>query len=376
MNPRALRFTLLVSCAAMLWYQALLPALFEPAAAQPRRDAMPVFEVDPRWPKPLPENWILGDVSGVAVDGRDHVWIVHRPGTLTDRDGPPPTSVCCVPAPPVIEFDRNGDVVQAWGGPGEGYEWPTREHGISVDHEGNVWVTGSGRPDHVVLKFTGSGRFLLQIGLRGERRGSNDTETLGGPCQTRVDPQTNEVYVADGEGGHRRVIVFDATTGTYKRHWAAYGNRPDDAAVRPYDPDGPLSQQFGGSVHCVRIARDGLVYVCDRENNRIQVFRKDGAFVTELSLARETMRIGSIWDVDFSPDQQFVYVADGANQKIWILRRDPLQTVGSFGRAGRNAGQLLWVNALAVDSDGSIYTGEVTTGNRVQRFVRTETGRD
>jgi DNA-binding beta-propeller fold protein YncE len=350
---------------------ALLSATFSAPAAQDRQSGVPVVEVDPFWPKPLPDNWIVGDVSGVAVDSRDHVWIVHRPGTLTDRDGRPPTSVCCVPAPPIIEFDSDGNVVQAWGGEsGEGYQWPAREHGITVDHLDNVWVSGAGRDDHVVLKFTRAGEFLLQIGHRGERGGSNDTETLGGPCQIRVEPQANEVYTADGEGGHRRVVVFDAATGAYKRHWGAHGNRPDDDAVRQYDPDRPSSPQFGNSVHCVRLSRDRLVYVCDREHNRIQVFRNDGTFVREVVVARET-RFGSIWDLDFSsdPEQAFLYVADGSNQKVWILRRDRLQIVGSFGGPGRNAGQFLWINAIAVDSDGNVYTGEVTTGNRIQKFL-------
>jgi DNA-binding beta-propeller fold protein YncE len=326
-------------------------------------------------PKALPKNWILGQVSGVAVDAQDHVWIIHRPGTLSNNEKAattdPPTAECCVPAPPVIEFDAKGNVVRAWGGPGAGYEWPTQEHGIAVDHKGNVWVSASAAKDAHVVKFTSDGKFLLQIGRLGQGGGNNDTANLGRPAEMRVDPATNEVYVADGEnGGNRRVIVFDADTGAYKRHWGAYGEKPDDGPPPKFDPDGPLPKQFGSAaVHCVRIAKDGLVYVCDRGNNRIQVFRRDGTFVNEAVVARPTRRLGSVWDIEFSPDQQFLYVADGTNMKLWILRRSDLQIVGAFGRMGRNAGQFLGVNALGVDSHGSIFTGEVSDGRRVQKFV-------
>jgi DNA-binding beta-propeller fold protein YncE len=339
------------------------------AGAQPSRVEIPEYRVDPFWPKALPKNWILAEVSGVAVDPRDHVWIVTRPNTLTDKDGPPPTSVCCTPAPPVVEFDSDGNVVRAWGASGEGYEWPAREHGISVDYENNVWVTGSGGKDHIVLKFTPAGTFLLQLGRRGVTRGGNDVETLGGPTQATVDREANEVYVADGEGGNRRVIVFDAKTGAYKRRWNAYGTQTTEGRGPGYDPGAPPSREFGGSVHCVRIARDGLVYVCDRQNNRIQVFRKDGTYLDEIVIAKETRLIGSVWDIGFSLDQKFLLVADGSNQKIWIVERTPLRLVGSFGRAGHSAGQLLWTNGIALDSKGDLFTAEVTGGNRVQKFV-------
>ena len=339
--------------------------------AQRAQSPVPQYRVDPFWPQALPENWILGEVSGVAVDSSDHVWILHRPRTLTAKDGPPPTSVCCVPAPPVIEFDPAGKVVQAWGG-SDGYEWPTREHGISIDPQGNVWVTFTGPTEHIVSKFTRSGKFLMDLGRRGLTRGINDTETLGAPTQATVDGRANEVYVADGEGSgnaNRRVIVFDATTGAYKRRWNAYGT-PTTGPGPKYDPAAPPPREFVGSVHCVRISRDGLVYVCDRGADRIQVFRKDGTFVNELVIAQNTIQTGSTWDLDFTPDQQFLLVADGANQKVWIVQRNSMKVVGSFGRAGHSAGQLLWPNGIAVDSKGNVFVCEVTGGNRVQKFVR------
>ncbi len=341
-----------------------VPLLVAPGHAQRPVEVAPKFVVDPFWPKPLPNRWILGQVSGVAVDSRDHVWIIQRPRTLTqDERGAaltPPRSACCVPAPPVIEFDAEGHVLQAWGGPGVGYDWPANEHGIFVDHQDNVWLAGNGDKDRQVLKFTRSGRFLLQIGKPGAGGHDADTHSLGRPADTRVDPTTNELYVADGYGNHR-VIVFDAATGGYKRHWGANGRPPGEPGVKP----------LGTPVHCVRIAKDGLVYVCDRRNNRIQVFRRDGAFVKEIVVAPDTRGAGSVWDVDFSVDgaQTYLYTADGENNHVWILLRDPGRTVGRFGRHGRYAGQLHWVHSLAVDSKGNIYTTEVDNGKRVQKFL-------
>jgi DNA-binding beta-propeller fold protein YncE len=324
----------------------------------------PKFVVDPFWPKPLPNNWLLGQVSGVAVDNRDHVWIVQRPKSLTeDERGAtlnPPRSTCCAPAPPVMEFDADGKLVQAWGGPGHGYDWPANEHGIFVDHADNVWLAGNGEKDHHVLKFTRDGRFLMQIGKPGTSRGDADTQNLNRPADTRVDPATNELFVADGYGNHR-VIVFDAATGAYKRHWGANGRPPGDSGVKP----------FSTPVHCVRISRDGLVYICDRRNNRIQVFRKDGAFVTEFSVAPDTRGSGSVWDLDFSRDpvQTYLYTADGENNHVWLLSRENGKTLSRFGRSGRYAGQLHWVHNLAVDSKGNIYTTEVDNAKRVQKFL-------
>ena len=331
------------------------------------------YAVDPYWPKPLPGNWQFGAVAGVAVDRRDHVWIIHRPSSFTDDEKAasfsPPRAACCVPAPSIVEFDADGNVLRSWGMAGAGYDFPKREHGIYVDPEDHVWIAGNGDQDNQILKFTTDGTFLLQIGKAGQTGGSNDTRLLGKPALMELDVATNELYVADGYG-NRRVIVFDATSGAYKRHWGAYGNRPDDLKTT-YDPSAPPSKHFGSPVHCVHLAKDGLVYVCDRENNRIQVFRKSGEFVREFFLAKDTRLIGSVWDMVLStdPDQTYLYVADGANNQVHVLLRETGVEVSAFGRNGRMAGQFHWVHAIAIDSRGNLYTAEVDTGKRLQRFT-------
>jgi DNA-binding beta-propeller fold protein YncE len=352
-------------------------------AAAPQQ--APSYQVEAAWPKPLPSQWLVGAVAGVAVDAQDHVWIVHRPSTLQPNE----TRSIWKAAPPVLEFDPDGNLVSSWGGPGSGYEWPDLEHGIYVDDD-HVWLGGGGEKDAQILKFTRAGRFVLQIGRKGRNRGSNDTENLGGAAAMTVDREANELYVADGYVNHR-VIVFDASTGAYKRHWGAYGKRPDDTyftqagerlpspfsgAVqhenRPsqYDPAGPPPPQFR-IVHAVRIARDGLVYVCDRTNDRVQVFRKDGTFVQEAFVARATLGSGSVWDLSFSIDraQTYLVVNDGTNQQIWVLRRDTLEVVGAFGQAGHWAGQFYGAHVQAADSKGNLYIGETYEGKRVQKFV-------
>jgi DNA-binding beta-propeller fold protein YncE len=350
-------------------------------SAQQAAPAAPVFQVDPMWPKPLPNHWILGSVIGIAVDSKDHIWIIHRPGSLTENEKAatldPPAGECCVPAPPVLEFDQAGNLLRHWGGPGPGYEWPSSEHGIYVDHKDNVWVAGAGGKDSQVLKFTADGRFLLQIGHPGKSSGDGDTENFGKPTDITVDPTTNEAYVADGYGNHR-VIVFDADTGAYKRMWGAYGRPPQGP------PEPPLKLAPGGIVraerhpdtqmqfvHCVVISKDNLVYVCDRLNDRYQVFKKDGTFVKETFLAKGTLGAGSVWDIDFSkdPQQKYMYVADGQNMKVHIVLRATDQVVGTIGSGGRQIGQFWGVHNLVLDSKGTLYTAETYEGKRVQRFV-------
>jgi DNA-binding beta-propeller fold protein YncE len=324
----------------------------------------PVFEVDPFWPKPLPHNWLMGQAAGVAADRRDHVWVVQRPKSLTEDERgatlKPPRSLCCAPAPSVMEFDKTGALVQAWGGPGAGHPWPDNEHGIYVDDKDNVWLAGNGPKDGMILKFTRDGKFLMKIGEPGVIGNDADTRHLNRPANLVVDPATRELFVADGYGNHR-VIVFDAETGAYKRHWGANGRPPGDAGVKG----------FGNPVHCIRLSRDGLVYVCDRANNRIQVFRKDGSFVREFVVAPETRGNGSTWDVDLSQDagQTHLYNADGENNQVWMLLRESGRVLGSFGRNGRSAGQFHWIHNMAVDSAGNIYTTEVDSGKRAQKFV-------
>ncbi|MEE8587314.1 MAG: hypothetical protein V3T83_20940 [Acidobacteriota bacterium] len=335
----------------------------------------PIFEVDPFWPKPLPNHWIMGSTIGISVDSRDHVWVVHRRTTFNERTEigattDPPTSECCIPAPNLLEFDPQGNLVGHWGGPGEGYDWPSSNHGITVDHKDNVWIGGNGRQDAHILKFTRNGTFLLQLGKPGPSKGSNDTETFGRVAEVSIDAAANEVYVADGYG-NKRVAVLDLDSGEFKRYWGAYGNRPDDADLGPYDPDAPPAQQFRNPVHCAEPSNDGFVYVCDRANDRIQAFRKDGTFVQEAFIAPKTLGDGSVWDFALSKDaeQKYLYVADGKNMKVYIILRETLEVLTSFGDGGRQPGQFFAVHSIATDSKGNIYTTETYEGKRVQKFV-------
>jgi DNA-binding beta-propeller fold protein YncE len=415
------RRTLLVGVTFLLVLAALVAGermLEHRAVAEAAGVQAPVFEVDPLWPKPLPNHWILGNTIGVSVDGQDHVWIIHRGGSLEAKEvyatTNPPGASCCVPAPSVLEFDQAGTLMNHWGGTdGPGYIWPDSNHGITVDYKGNVWIGGNGRGtnpnapaaaargargttaaaaaataggttpnegqvggivgyfhDSMIMKFTQDGKFLMQIGKVGGSKGSNDTENLRLPAKIFVDKNTNEVYVADGYGNHR-VIVFDAETGKYKRHWGAYGNKPEDANLGPYNPDAPPAQQFRNPVHCAELANDGLLYVCDRVNDRIQVFKKDGTYVKEKFIEKRTLGDGSVWDIAFSkdPQQKYIYLVDGANEKIHILLRDSLETLTSFGDGGRQPGQFYAVHSIATDSKGNIYTTETYRGQRVQRFI-------
>ena len=338
--------------------------------------SIPQFKVDPYWPKPLPGNWILGHVAGIAVDRQDTIWIVHRPASLLDDEKGalknPPETKCCTPAPHVLQFDRAGNLLQSWGGPGKGYDWPETEHGIFVDDDGNVWVGGNGMKDHHILKFTPDGKFLQQLGKPGKSEGSNaNTQQLGRPAHMHVDAAANELYVADGYG-NRRIVVFDAKTFAYKRHWGAYGERPHDDKLPPYDPRKALMRSFANPVHCVRLSNDGQVYVCDRANDRIQVFEKSGKFVREIVIEPETLQNGSVWDMVFTEDraQKYIIVANGANGYLIVVERASGQVVGTFSRPGRMAGELRWVHNLAIDSKGDLYTAEVGFGRRAQKFVR------
>lgn len=366
--------TFLGTIAALWWTSNALDRRI--VAAKAAGIEIPLFEVDPMWPKPLPNHWVQGWTVGVAVDSQDHIWVLHRPGSLepAEKYGADKLSDCCFAAPPVLEFDQAGNLLRHWGGPGQGYDWAS-EHGISVDFKGNVWIGGGGDQ---VLKFTQDGSFLLQIGKPKMSSGSNDTANLGSPTKVVVDAGTNEAYVSDGYR-NRRVIVFDADTGAYKRHWGGYGKPPDDkdpynskpASVdKDYDPSKP-SKQFGRAVHSVTISSDGLVYVSDRTNDRVQVFKKDGTFLKETFIERETRGDGSAFDVAFSADrpQRYMYVADGSNNKVHILLRQTLQELATFGDGGRQPGQFYAIHSIATDSKGNIYTVETRRGQRVQKFV-------
>ena len=344
-------------------------------AAAAKVGGVPQFLVDPFWPKPLPNNWILGQVAGIRVDRFDHIWVVQRPGSLTKRDRAaeqnPPQAKCCVAAPPVLVFDQSGNLIRHWGGPGQGYNWPKSEHSIYIDDNDYIWLAGNDKNDGQLLKFTMDGKFVLQIGKPIEGADSNSTERLGSPADIAVDIAAHEVYAADGYS-NRRVVVFDSETGAYKRHWGAYGNKPSDEKTPPYDPAKPVSQQFGNPVHCVRISKDGLVYVCDRINDRYQIFRKDGTFVSEHFFERNTRLNGSVYEIAFSPDkeQKFIYMVDGSNGEVRIVDRATNEVLGRFGRVGRQAGEFTAAHNITVDLEGNIYTAEVADGERVQKFRR------
>jgi DNA-binding beta-propeller fold protein YncE len=386
------RYAVLLAALAILLGVAS-GVLKKKAAVEAAAVQAPMFEVDPLWPKPLPNHWILGQTIGVSVDGQDHIWIVHRAGSLepgeTHAVTNPPIAQCCAPAPPILEFDEAGNLLKSWGGPGNGYDWPDSNHGITVDYKGNVWIGGNGRGpapttadegraaaatasynDNMVLKFTQDGKFLMQIGKPNHSKGSNDIENLRLPAKTFIDQQTNEVYVADGYANHR-VIVFDADTGKYKRHWGAYGNKPDDADLGRYNPNDPPAKQFRNPVHCADLSVDRLLYVCDRVNDRLQVFKPDGTFIKEAFLNKNTLGSGSVWDIAFSKDlqQKYIFLADGENDKVHILLRDTLQILTSFGEGGRQPGEFYGVHSIATDSRGNVFTTETYRGQRVQKFV-------
>jgi DNA-binding beta-propeller fold protein YncE len=341
---------------------------------------VPLFEPDPLWTQALPNKWTSGAVGGLALDRQDNLWVFHRPATIPDYEKAaafnPPRAECCIPAPPVLVFNTNGAFVRAWGGPGQGYEWPSVEHGIFVDHRNNVWLTGSAKEDNQILKFTPEGKFLLQIGAKGKNQGSNDTANVGGPASLWVHPKTNELFVADGYH-NRRLIVFDAETGAYKRHWGAYGKRPDDTFKFPPRPQliqGPAPAQFNTPVHGVIVTNDDLVYVADRTNNRFQVFNLDGTFVKEVFMTRNTLQNeGTVHNFAVSPDpeQRFLYVVDGSNKAVRVLNRQTLQQVSSIGgHAGHNAREFFHAHSLAgADTKGNIYIGEVNDGQRYYKYA-------
>ncbi len=409
------------SLLALLTAAGIGPSTFVTLAAQAKAGA-PTVEVDPLWPKPFPQKkaWILGSVTGVTVDAQDHVWVVHRgvDSLQTNEKGPalePWASSCCFAAPQILEFDAAGTLLASWDPKtGTGYDWPHDPAGIAVDDKGNVWI-GSGLPssslpsargrgpalaagappaargaagapaaaaplgrgpapaaatpaDAQVLKFDKTGKFVLQIGKAGKTEGSDSTTGFNRPGGLAVDSAANELYVADGFGNHR-IAVFDATTGAFKRSWGAYGEKPTDTDPGNYDPTAAPSKQFH-TLSCVKMAKDGMVYVCDRQNDRIQVFHKDGTFVKEALVSKTTTGDGSVWDIAFSPDQKVLFVADGHDKKIWMLDRMSLETIGSFGDGGRYPGRFYGVGSVAVDSKGNVYTGETYDGKRVQKFVK------
>ena len=346
---------------------------------------LPAFEPDPSFPR-LPNNWVLGNVAGVVVDRHDNVWVIHRPRTVPAAK---------TPAPPVLEFDAAGKFLQAWGGDGPGFDWPDAEHTIFVDHKDNVWIGGSSpggqskttRSDDMLLKFTNTGRLLLQVGGRSVSLGSKDARSVNKPGDLFVSAKTNEVYVADGYG-NRRVIVLDADTGAFKRMWGAFGKPPEDepdsggrgasggplgarAAVPAIlDTEGPGAPNFASPVHGIVVSNDNIVYVADRSNRRVQMFTPDGRYLRQIFVNRAGPE-GSVSGFAFSPDkdQQFLYMADYGNSHIVVADRKQLEILYQFGNRGTAPGDFQGLHHIAVDSKGNLYTAEVAPGARVQRFV-------
>ena len=361
-NPSAVVIAL-VAAAAMgaTALTATRAAAQTPAQAQTR--SVPTFAVDPAWPK-VPPQWKLGDVSSMTTDAQGNIWVLHRPRTLKDPD-------FAKAAPPVIVFDQAGNYVKSWGGDGQGYDWPQREHGIYIDPKGFVWVGGNNCPtnglarlkpvaDDAILKFTQDGKFVMQIGHSNQSKGNADTANVHRAADVQVYSPTNELFVADGYGNHR-VIVFDADTGAFKRMWGAFGNKPQDddhcEIVRHtnFDPPGPQNLSV---VHSIRVAHDGMVYVADRENRRVQMFSNDGKFIKQHLNGASTFANSVALSPD--PDQQFLYV--GAGKEIAILDRKSLDRVGTVNMPGMIGGHL-----ITTDAKGNIYVAG--TGQGLQRLV-------
>jgi len=412
-----------LACALSL---TVMPALHGAPAGQAGRGGAPAFEADHLWPKPLPNHWLVGAITGVAVSANDHIFLAHRPDSLALGNeaalaaNPPGAEYCCLPAPPILEFDAAGTLVGHWGGPGNGYEWPVSTGGIAIDDKGNLWIAaagapepavagrnatgggggargggaagggagggraaggggaagggatgaagGGGRPgggggggrtsapprpqDAHVLKFSRTGEFLLQIGHAGQTGAKDSTTELDRPAAVAIDSAANELYVADG-GDHQRVVVFDATSGAFKRQWRGHGTE--------------FARLSG-----IALAKDGTVYVSDRRNNRVQAFKKDGTFVKDTVISKDTTGNGSTWGVGLSSDaaQRYLFVPDGQDEKVWVLDRNTLNVMTTFGDGGRQPGEFYAVLAVAMDSKGTVYTGEGYEGKRLQRWVR------
>jgi DNA-binding beta-propeller fold protein YncE len=346
------------------------------AAPAPRM--IPKFEVDPTWPK-LPAKWVWGQVSSVSFDEQDNAWILQRPSSVRDDQKDKA-------APPVLEFDAAGNFIQGWGGPGPGYDWPETEHGIYADPKGFIWLGGNGKTDNHLVKFTKAGKFVMQIGHKGASKGNKDTVNVGQAADTFLYAKTNELFVADGYG-NRRVIVFDADTGAFKRMWGAFGNVPtDNEPAPPPVPEGKRipakeltdrgPEQFVQPVHAARVSNDGLVYVSDRGGKRVQVFTLEGKYITQVFIDRycEAPHCGNgqtVAGTAFSndPEQRFLYVASRSPARVWILDRKTLEPLDSFGRNGIAPGEFYVMHHMNVDSKGNLYVTEVQDGKRVQKFT-------
>jgi hypothetical protein len=336
----------------------------------------PTFQVDPKWPT-IPNNWVLGEVTSIAVDRRDNIWVLHVPQSI-------PQAQRANAAPPVLEFDATGKLLASWGGPNNGSEWLGREHGIFVDANDFVWIGGRagwpqattpGVSDDMILKFTMAGQLVMKIGRSGLRKGNLDTENVHQATDLFVDTVAKEVYAADGYG-NKRIIVFDSETGKFKRMWGAFGNPPpatfaaNPAVPQPQTtPDGP--PEFG-LPHAIKVSRDGIVYLADRINNRIQLFTTAGKFIKQVRVTNEGSTVVPVpAGFAFSPDpkQQFLYVVDSGPMRVVVFDRATMTQIGAFGNRSAQPGDFDIVHHMAADSKGNLYTAEIVTNRRAQRFV-------
>ena len=337
-----------------------------PTSARRRAKQAPIFEVDPFWPKPLPNHWVTGSTIGLSVDAQDNVWTIHRPNTVEDNfkaadikvgdergsddeaqpgagagSVPPrrdPIGKCCKVAPPVLVYDQAGNLVKSWGGPGQGYDWPDSNHGITVDHKGNVWLAGNGDKDTQVLKFTAPASSCSRSASTASTTAATTSRTSGSrrrSAKTWRPTRCTSATATATAASSCSTPTPASTSGTGAPTATSRATR----RCRAYNPKGPPSKQFN-TVHCAIVSNDGLVYVCDRVNDRIQVFRKDGTFVKEAFIDPNTFRSGSVWDMTFSrdPQQTYIYAANGVDEKINILLRSTLEVLTSFGDGGRGPG--------------------------------------
>jgi len=373
---------------------------FVPAASAQKP---PVYKVDPAWPKRLPNKWSMQQIVDIYVDKDDHIWALNRADDARpDELGAattPPRSECCILGPEVLEFDTEGNVLKAWGRQDYVPGWPGRLQTLAVDRERNVWLSGT-RPGDSIIKFSSEGKLLWDFGHRGPKVPAEEVKQDN--QQTAIfppgiggfdfDEDAREIYINDGFL-NKRILVYDMNTGAFKRGWGGHGiplSEIDNNPTPPYDISGPPpdQKQFAPALHCVHVSNDGLVYVCERGSDRIQVFTKQGKFVTSFFVHPSTEArgpncggiwslkdppCGTVYNLTFSHDsqQKYLLVADGTNNMVWILDRKTGAVAGSFGGNGRYAGQLHWIDSVAMDSQGNVYTGEVEDGKRIQKFILT-----
>ena len=352
-------------------------------ASAAQAETYPKFKFDPAWPLQMPHGYFFGQIAGMTTDTHGNIWVISRPRSIIPQLDEPPQEASGVPAPAVVEFDAKGNFIRGWGGTymmseaeRAKFDWPVQEHGIAVDNHDNVWICGNGhdrktgKDDNQCLKFTTDGKFIMQIGHASQSKGSLDTENLNHAAWPVYYAPANELFVADGYV-NRRVIVFDADTGKFKRMWGAYGKAPDDKATRERTYD-PVPQQFN-LVHGLTISNDGIVYVADRNNNRVQSFTLDGKFLGEGFVAREIPMVGfgTVNSVALSgdKDQRFIYISEGHRQQVRVLDRKTLKEIpqGTFGHVGQYRDMFLGLHVIITDAKGNIYTGDGRDG-RVLRF--------